>query len=244
VTSRVLSCSVDFVLVPPKHGPAPQQRRSHATRARLVEAAIATLVEHGLAGASTPRIAQRAGVSQGALFKHFPTKDAILAAAVEAMLRDFVDDFIAQIARSWTPTGGAVPSAELVGPACAALWRIFRTREMRATFEVYVAARTDAAIAARLAPILERHRGAILREARRLFPVRPEHPDHDFEAAVDAIVYSMQGAALGLFAPNPDVEIEHLAFLERLARRELGLDAPRDPARDGTRRPTRPGRDS
>jgi hypothetical protein len=73
-----------------------------------------------------------------------------------------------------------------------------------------------------LVPILDRHRAAILDQARRLFP---QHPG-DFDAAVDAVVYAMQGAALGLFAPRPDLEIEHLAFLERLARRELGLDAP------------------
>jgi AcrR family transcriptional regulator len=224
VTSRVLSCRVAFVLPDLKHAPAPQQQRSHATRARLVDAAVVSLVELGLAGATTPRIAARAGVSQGALFKHFPTKDAILAAAVEAMLRAFVDDFTAQL-------GKAPVTPDLVAPACAALWRIFRTREMRAVFEVYVAARTDDAIAARLAPILERHRAAILREARALFPQRGD--EHAFEAAVDAIVYSMQGAALGLFAPNPDVEIEHLAFLERLARRELGLELP------APRRPTR-----
>lgn len=221
---------MSFVLPTPADGPAPKQQRSHATRARLVDAAVAMLVEHGLAGATTPRIASRAHVSQGALFKHFPTKDAILAAAVEAMLRGFIADFTHQLGALPLPNLARV--GDLVTPACAALWRIFRTREMRAVFEVYVAARTDAAIAARLAPILQGHRAMILAEARRLFPI---HRDiDDFEAAVDAIVYSMQGAALGLFAPDPDVEIEHLAFLERLARRELGLDAP----------PRRPGRRS
>jgi AcrR family transcriptional regulator len=198
--------------------PAPKQRRSLATRARLVTAAAEVLVQHGLAGASTPRIAARARVSQGALFKHFPTKDAILAAAVEAMLHEFVAAFVRDMAHASGP--------DPVAASCAALWKIFRTREMRAVFEVYIAARTDAAIAARLTPILERHRDAILEQARALFPARPGERGHDFDSAVDAIVYSMQGAAIGLFAPRPELEIEHLAFLERLARRELGLDTP------------------
>ncbi len=205
----------------PKHGPAPKQRRSVATRARLVEAAIEALVEQGLAGATTPRIADRARVSQGALFKHFPTKDAILAAAVESMLHAFVTDFEAQMQVAQLH---ARDTDALVTAACAALWRIFRTREMRATFEVYIAARTDDAIAQRLVPILDRHRDAILAQARALFPPPAGARDHDFETAVDAIVYSMQGAALGLFAPRPELEVDHLAFLERLARRELGLD--------------------
>ena len=192
--------------------PAPKQRRSQATHARLLDAATASLVEHGLAGATTPRIAERARVSQGALFKHFPTKDQLLAAAVEEMLRRFVDGFARDLR-------GA--TGDLIAPACAALWRIFRTAEMRAVFEIYIAARTDAALAARLAPILDRHRAAILAQARALFPDRGD--EQAFEAAVDAIVYSMQGAAIGLFAPRPELEIEHLAFLERLARRELGM---------------------
>ena len=43
----------------------------------------------------------------------------------------------------------------------------------------------------------------------------------EFDDAVLAIVYAMQGAAIGLFSPDPDTEVAHLAFLERLARREL-----------------------
>jgi AcrR family transcriptional regulator len=210
----------------PKHGPAPKQRRSVATRARLVESAIEALVEQGLAGATTPRIAERARVSQGALFKHFPTKDAILAAAVESMLHAFVTDFEEQMQVAQLHTRAPADPDALVTAACAALWKVFRTREMRATFEVYIAARTDDALAQRLAPILDRHRDAILGQARALFPQRPNEREHDFETAVDAIVYSMQGAALGLFAPRPGLEIDHLAFLERLARRELGVETP------------------
>jgi AcrR family transcriptional regulator len=208
----------------PKHGPAPKQRRSVATRARLVESAVEILVEQGLAGASTPRIAERARMSQGALFKHFPTKDAILATAVESMLHGFVSDFETQMQVARLHARSPADADALVTAACAALWKIFRTREMRATFEVYIAARTDDAIAHRLAPILDRHRDAILAQARALFPPRAHEREHDFETAVDAIVYSMQGAALGLFAPRPGLEVDHLAFLERLARRELGLD--------------------
>ncbi|MCE9577606.1 MAG: TetR/AcrR family transcriptional regulator, partial [Deltaproteobacteria bacterium] len=48
--------------------------RAHESRARLVRAATDCLVELGLAGASTARVAERAGLSQGAVFKHFPTK--------------------------------------------------------------------------------------------------------------------------------------------------------------------------
>jgi AcrR family transcriptional regulator len=184
-----------------------QQARAVATRARLLDATADALVELGLAGASTPAIAARAGVSQGALFKHFATKAELLAAAVERALAAFVRTFQAS-------------GAETIHDAFTTLWTIFREPAMRAVFEVYIAARTDDALAALLAPILQRHRGAILAEARRLFPVAPD-VEPEFAAAIDAIVYAMQGAALGVFAPDSDAEAQQLAFLERLAIREL-----------------------
>ncbi|MFN9040922.1 MAG: TetR family transcriptional regulator, partial [Planctomyces sp.] len=42
-------------------------------------------------------VAAAAGVSQGALFKHFDTKTALLAAAAEAALAALIDDFRAQV---------------------------------------------------------------------------------------------------------------------------------------------------
>jgi len=195
--------------------PVPVQARSVATRERLLDAAAAALIEKGLAGASTATIAAGAGVSQGALFKHFPTKPDLLAAAVERILAGYVRDFQRGVDGELAKRHG-----DVVHSACAVLWRIFRDPGMRAVFEIYIAARTDAELVRRLSPILERHRAAILAEARRLFP-DVYVPNPDFDAAVDAVVYAMQGAAIGMFAPDEDDDVEHLAFLERLARREL-----------------------
>jgi AcrR family transcriptional regulator len=172
-------------------------------------------VELGYAGASTAEVARRAGVSQGALFKHFATKSDLLAACLERILADCVSAFRVELVE--TPQ---LPLPDRVPPAIAALWRIFRTPGMRAVFEVYMVARTDAALAAQLEPILTWHRESILVEGRRLFPELPPRPD--FDAAIDAVVYAMQGVALGLFAP-PDAPADaaHLVFFERLARHEL-----------------------
>jgi AcrR family transcriptional regulator len=187
-----------------------QQARAVLTRSRLLDATVAALVELGVAGASTTSIATRAGVSQGALFKHFATKAELLAAAVEGALARFVATFQREMSRR--------PCE--IHDAFTVLWAIFREPEMRAVFEVYIAARTDPALAALLAPILARHRAAILAEAHRLFPVIPA-ARADLDAAIDAIVYAMQGAALGIFVPDHDAEAQQLAFLERLATREL-----------------------
>jgi AcrR family transcriptional regulator len=188
-----------------------RQARAVRTRAELVAAARALLGEHGLAGAPTAAVARRAQVSHGALFRHFPHKPDLLIAVTEAILADLRLAFAAELPRR---------PADALAAACAALWRVFRRPDMRVVLEIYVAARTDAALTRGLGPVLARHQALLLAEARRLFPIAAA-ANPEFDDAVLAIVYAMQGAAIGLFSPDPDTEVAHLAFLERLARREL-----------------------
>lgn len=66
----------------------PQQDRSRATRARLLEAAIACLAEQGFAASTVAVVAERAGVSRGAAQHHFPTREALFTAALEHVTRE------------------------------------------------------------------------------------------------------------------------------------------------------------
>lgn len=60
----------------PKHLPADERR------AATVEAVIKLAAEQNPNDITTTAIAQRMGLTQGALFRHFPTKDAILEAVM------------------------------------------------------------------------------------------------------------------------------------------------------------------
>lgn len=66
---------------------APQQSRSRESLKRLVKAAQDVLQEKGLEGATIPRIAARAGLSPGAVYRRFPDKDALLRKVVVATLQ-------------------------------------------------------------------------------------------------------------------------------------------------------------
>ena len=59
-----------------KHLPADERR------AATVEAVVQLAAQHNPSDITTTRIAQQMGVTQGALFKHFPTKAAILEAVM------------------------------------------------------------------------------------------------------------------------------------------------------------------
>ncbi|MGA2420326.1 MAG: TetR/AcrR family transcriptional regulator [Candidatus Acidiferrum sp.] len=55
-----------------------RQERSRRSLERLLRAAVEVLDEHGLDGATIPRIAKQAGLTPGAIYRRFPDKDALL----------------------------------------------------------------------------------------------------------------------------------------------------------------------
>ncbi|ONH60545.1 TetR family transcriptional regulator [Frankia sp. CcI49] len=76
--------STDRPSAAPRDGrPASQGLRADArrNRARILDAAEAVFAEKG-ASASTEEVARRAGVAIGTVFRHFPTKEALLGALV------------------------------------------------------------------------------------------------------------------------------------------------------------------
>jgi len=61
-----------------------QQARAVRTRRTILEAAAAVFDELGYEGASTTEILARSGLTRGALYFHFPSKEAIADAVVDA----------------------------------------------------------------------------------------------------------------------------------------------------------------
>lgn len=111
-------------------------RREH-TQSKLMKATIELLVEVGFAHASTPLIAQRAGVSRGAQTHHFPTRIQLVTAAVEWL----ADLRLAELERvsQDLPTGaGRIPAA------LDLLWDSFSGDLYQAVLELWIASRTDA----------------------------------------------------------------------------------------------------
>lgn len=65
----------------------PKQHRARDTVDTILAATAHTLVRHGYEGASTNRIAERAGVSIGSVYQYYPSKDALVAAVQERHVR-------------------------------------------------------------------------------------------------------------------------------------------------------------
>jgi AcrR family transcriptional regulator len=135
----------------------PQEQRTRAMRARLLEATVELLVEKGYAGTSTTLVSERAGVSRGAQLHHFPTKQDLVVAAVKHVT-EVRGAELAAAARA-LPTGVRRTRAVL-----QMLGDHFTSPVFTAALELWVAARTDEALLAEVAP-LERKVG---RETHRL----------------------------------------------------------------------------
>lgn len=136
----------------------PQQERSRATQQRLMEATVACLVEHGWSGTTTTLIAERAGVSRGAQLHHYPTRAALVLAAVEHLADRRAADLRAEAA---TFTGDTARRLDRVVDMLAAA---FTAPLFVAALEIWMAARTDAELRAALIPLEQK----VGREMHRL----------------------------------------------------------------------------
>ena len=75
-------------------------RSGAATRTRIVEAAISVLAENGYAGFTMQAVADGAGVFYGNVTHHYPTRDKLIEAMLEAILDEYrvrFDDLIASL---------------------------------------------------------------------------------------------------------------------------------------------------
>jgi AcrR family transcriptional regulator len=63
-----------------------KQRRSEETRARILEAAVQRFAIAGYNSASVDEICNEAGVSKGAFYHHFPSKQAVFLALMQGWL--------------------------------------------------------------------------------------------------------------------------------------------------------------
>jgi AcrR family transcriptional regulator len=147
----------------------PQEERTRAMRQRLLDATVECLVECGWRGTSTTLVSQRAGVSRGAQLHHFPTKDALVLAAVEHLSEVRAAELKAAAAN--LPRGRRRTRAVL-----AMLADQFTSPVFIAALELWVAARTDPALHDAVAPLEQRIGREIHRRTVELLGVDETRP--------------------------------------------------------------------
>lgn len=113
-----------------------QDERSAETRAKLIDATIESICERGFQNATTAEIAQRAGVSRGALQHHFRNKSDLMLAVLEFICGQFASG-----------VSGVADRAASLEARCddlvRNLWAIYGSRAYAAAIEVVLGGRGD-----------------------------------------------------------------------------------------------------
>jgi AcrR family transcriptional regulator len=93
-----------------------QEQRSEETRSRLLDAAETSFAQSGYDGASVAAICQAAGVSKGAFYHHFDSKQALFLALLDRWL-DRIDPQLLVMSDDTSPVPDRLQSmTALLGP--------------------------------------------------------------------------------------------------------------------------------
>ncbi|MGC9670351.1 TetR/AcrR family transcriptional regulator [Planosporangium sp. 12N6] len=190
---------------------APQQERSRATQQRLLEATVECLVEFGWSGTSTTVIAERAGVSRGAQLHHYPTRAALVLAAVEHLAERRAAEIRAEAAAELDDRAGTYLADDLerrVGRAIDLLAAAFTGPLYVAALEVWVAARTDPDLKAALVPLEARVGRELHRLAVDLLGADETRPG--VREAVQATLDLLRGLGVANLLSDDSQRREHL----------------------------------
>lgn len=186
-----------------------QQQRREETVGRLLDACIDTIVESGYARASAAVITKRAGVSVGALFRHFENMGDFMAATASEVLRRQIETFTKQVAeipadRPALESALAILRDITAGPANAVL------------YELMVAARTDEKLKATLQHELWQYRAKMF-DAARAMPGTEHIPQDTLPVLVALLTNVFDGAAIveGVL-PQPEIAERRIPVLSAL----------------------------
>lgn len=183
-----------------------QQQRREATVASLLDASIATIAEIGYARASAKEISRRAGVSDGALFRHFPTMGEFMAATACEALRRQLERFGKQV--SEIPAGVPAPEAVL-----NLLNDLTHSSTNAVVYELLIAARTDATLRSALREVLAEY-GEKLCDAARELPGADAYAPEQLPDLVALLANAFDGAAIvGAVLPQPEIEARRIPLL-------------------------------
>jgi AcrR family transcriptional regulator len=195
-----------------------RQERAADSRALILDAAVACLVEYGYAGSSTLVIQAKAGVSRGRLLHHFPSRDGLLVAAAQHLAATRLEKTEQRAARV---LGGETDTRQRVDQCIELLWSTFQEPHFWAAMELWTAARSNPALRDALRPEELGLRDAIRAVADRIWGAdvcaRPQYPQ-----LRELLFTSMRGAALAYaFEDRPAATDPHIRLWKDLAHRLL-----------------------
>jgi AcrR family transcriptional regulator len=195
-----------------------QEERIRETRGKLLKAATEVLLELGYAQFTTTEVCKRAGLSQGALFSHFPSKLELLGALATDLYRQVFDEFDDFFQKA---EGASIEKS------LHHLWDIFQSPKNQASYDITQAARSNPQLKDIIEPVIAEHRKIIREFTRNLYKDYIEKVD-DFDAMIDLIIMVIQGGTINEIAlPEPETRNKRLQLLNTLIEQSMALPSSR-----------------
>lgn len=187
----------------------PRRRKPEVTRQKLVDAAMVLMRRQGFAATTVDQICAEAGVTKGAFFHYFKSKDEIGGAAVEAWCRGRVEGYRSDLGdpeddplvRLNRMLGGLIESARQPPDGLLACLLGMVSQELGATHETMRKA-CSAALAGWTGFV-----ASLLREAKETHPVRTDFDPEEIAWMLNGL---WQGSLLvAKTRRDPDVVINN-----------------------------------
>lgn len=173
-----------------------QQTKSAATRTLILDAALECFYDIGYARTTTEQVADRAGVSRGAMLHHFPSRFDLIRSAIEHLNGQRLANFERtelRINRNAEHTR--------VAEGIDAYWRQLNSRPFVVFHELQVAARTDAELRKILLPAIREFDSRWLDATTQLFPDLSH--SRNFMLGNLLTLYLLEGMAVNQFTRRP-----------------------------------------
>ena len=183
-----------------------QDEKTAETRRRLLDAAIACLIDRGYANTTTSEIAERAGLSRGAQLYHFPKKEELLTSAVEHLFELMFGEMKEKVGRLTDENDRRAMAIDL-------LWEIAGGRLATAWLELVVASRTDAYLRESVRAVNDRTSEFIDKSFKELFP-RPAAAGADYELIPEIVFLILEAMTLKGQTMNPKLTARILDALK------------------------------
>ena len=185
-----------------------QEERTTETRTALLNGAIEAVFRLGYAGATTPLIADEAGVSRGALTHHFESRADLMASVVTWVYEREVEQYAS------LTTGSDRGSRLSDWPEL--LWEVLSKPSGLAVLEILQASRSDADLAERVKPV----QLAIEQASLEAVKVRFGGNERTRHAIVRLLVWAIRGLTIErVLVSNPEVVRDSVDMLRVLFER-------------------------
>ncbi|MGA8392300.1 MAG: TetR/AcrR family transcriptional regulator [Burkholderiaceae bacterium] len=196
--------------MPAKPAPAPTRLPTEERQALIVAAAITLAGRNSPDAITTGNIARQVGVTQGALFKHFPSREAIWLAVMEWVTQHLLAR-LEDAARAPTENGSASPALDALARVFAA--HIDFVRECPGVPRLIfhdLQQPVDSPLKRQLGILLQRYRQLLTKLLHTAVTTSEAPAELDVPAATTMFIGIVQGLAMQsiLNGPGSDLRAE------------------------------------